>query len=158
MKNNLIYTAALAMFLLASCSSEKTSQAETNTTTETTAAAPTENHSMHMAVAGAAQEPASLESLMTEDGLPKDLVCMVNNAYMGGKKQFPVEFENKMYYGCCEMCVKTIQNQREVRYATDPVTGEEVDKSKAFIALKPGSANGDVLYFASEENYSKYKQ
>ncbi|PVY43689.1 hypothetical protein C8E01_10145 [Pontibacter virosus] len=146
-----MYIAVLGTFTLASCSSEKAPQAEANTTTETTAEAPAADHISHMA------STATPADLMTADGLPKDLVCMVNNAYMGGKKQFPVEFEDKMYYGCCEMCVKTIQNERQVRYAADPVTGEEVDKSKAFIALKPGSANGEVLYFASEENYKKYK-
>ena len=155
MKKNLFYMAVLGTFTLASCSSEKAPQIEANTTTETTAAAPAADHATHMA---ATATLAASADLMTEEGLPKDLVCMVNNAYMGGKKQFPVEFEDKMYYGCCEMCVKTIQNDRQVRYAADPVTGEEVDKSKAFIALKPGSANGDVLYFASKENYKKYKQ
>ncbi len=103
------------------------------------------------------QQQASPADLMTEEGLPKDLVCMVNNAFMG-KEQFPVAFEDKMYYGCCEMCVNTIKNQREVRYAKDPVTGQEVDKSQAFIALKPGGANGEVLYFASEESFRKYAQ
>lgn len=84
-----------------------------------------------------------------------DLVCMVNNAYMG-RKQLPVAFEGQTYYGCCEMCVAKIQNNREVRYAFDPVTGEEVDKANAFIVLKPGAVNGDVLYFASEETYKRF--
>lgn len=146
MKNNLFYTIAAAALLLASCSTEQPAQ--------TQAPAPTmaEAHTAHQTAT-----TASPAELMTEDGLPKDLVCMVNNAFMG-KKQYPVAFEDKMYYGCCEMCVKTIKNQREVRYATDPVTGKEVDKSKAFIALKPGGANGDVLYFASEATYKQYQQ
>ncbi len=46
-----------------------------------------------------------LQPTMTVEGLPKDLVCMVNDAYMG-KKQLPIKFEGRMYYGCCEMCVK----------------------------------------------------
>ena len=82
---------------------------------------------------------------------------MVNNAYMG-KKQVPVQFDNKTYYGCCNMCVNTIKNKRQVRYARDPVTGKEVDKALAFIVLKPGAANGDVLYFESEASYKKFKQ
>lgn len=155
MKKNLIYIAVFGSFTLASCSSEKAPQAKATAANETTAEVPAVEHASHMATTAT---PAAPADLMTDDGLPKDLVCMVNNAYMGGKKQFPVEFENKMYYGCCEMCVKTIQNERQVRYATDPVTGEEVDKSKTFIALKSGSSNGDVLYFASKENYKKYKQ
>ncbi|NEM98481.1 hypothetical protein [Pontibacter burrus] len=152
MKKNLFYNLTLSALVLASCSSDKPAQTQADAApAETTAAM---DHSMHTAQQAATATPAEL---MTEDGLPKDLVCMVNNAFMG-KKQYPVEFEDKMYYGCCEMCVNTIKNQREVRYTKDPLTGEEVDKSAAFIALKPGGANGDVLYFASEENYRQYQQ
>lgn len=92
---------------------------------------------------------------LSATGLDKELVCMVNNAYMG-KKQFPVEFNDKLYYGCCEMCVNTIQNEANVRVAKDPVSGKEVDKSEAFIALEPGNQYGGVLYFESEANYKKY--
>ncbi|HEY4652388.1 MAG TPA: hypothetical protein VIG72_13285 [Pontibacter sp.] len=150
MKKNLLYTVAMAA-LLASCSSEQTAQTQAPESPAASAEATPAMHAAHQATT------ASPAELMTEDGLPKDLVCMVNNAFMG-KKQYPVAFEDKMYYGCCEMCVKTIQNERQVRYATDPVTGQEVDKSAAFIALKPGSTNGDVLYFASEANYKQYLQ
>src|SRR5688572_17328234 len=66
--------------------------------------------------------------------LSKDQVCMVNNAYMG-KKQIPVAYDNKTYYGCCQMCVEKIKTNKAVRYATDPYTGKEVDKASAFIAL-----------------------
>lgn len=34
--------------------------------------------------------------------VPNNLVCMVNDAYMG-KEQIEVPFEGKMYYGCCNM-------------------------------------------------------
>ncbi|MGV3502541.1 MAG: hypothetical protein ACO1O1_02455 [Adhaeribacter sp.] len=88
--------------------------------------------------------------------LPKDQVCMVNNAYMG-KKQVPVTFDNKLYYGCCTMCVNTIKNNRQVRYARDPVSGREVDKARAYIVRKPGAANGEVLYFESEASYKKFQ-
>ncbi|WP_266204859.1 hypothetical protein [Pontibacter kalidii] len=151
MRKNLFYSAALAAVVLASCSSEKAPETQATTAAEAPA-----NHEAHMA-SMQPQQQASPADLMTEEGLPKDLVCMVNNAFMG-KEQFPVAFEDKMYYGCCEMCVNTIKNQREVRYAKDPVTGQEVDKSQAFIALKPGGANGEVLYFASEESFRKYAQ
>lgn len=73
-----------------------------------------------------------------------------------GKKQFPVEFEDRLYYGCCEMCVNTIKNEKKVRVTQDPLTGKEIDKSQAFIAPEPGSAHGGVLYFDSGENYKKY--
>lgn len=157
MKKNLLYTVVLPAVLLASCTSENSTVTQAPAAAQTTTEAPA-SHESHMAVANVqTQAPSSTKNLMTKEGLPKDLVCMVNNAYMG-KKQVPVPFENKMYYGCCEMCVNTIQQQREVRYAVDPVTGEEVDKSQAFVALKTGGANGDVLYFASEENYHKFMQ
>ena len=144
MKKNLFYTLALSALMLASCSSES------NTETQAVAAAPVPNEvpvgqENHMAVATAQpQAQTSPADLMTEEGLPKDLVCMVNNAYMG-KKQFPVPFEEKMYYGCCEMCVNTIKNTREVRYAKAPVRGQEVAKSNAVIARQPGGATGGVF-------------
>lgn len=91
-----------------------------------------------------------------EAKIPSNLVCMVNNAYMA-KKQIPVEFEGKTYYGCCNMCVDKINNNREVRYAIDPVTGKEVDKATAFIALAANSSE-DVLYFESEETFKNFKE
>ncbi|MDU0371961.1 hypothetical protein ACFPAF_16285 [Hymenobacter endophyticus] len=97
-----------------------------------------------------AQKPA-----MTRNGLAKELVCMVNNAYMG-KKQVPVTFEGRQYYGCCQMCVKNIKTQRQVRVAQDPLTGKEVDKSAAFVALDAAQQNGSVLYFESEGTYQQY--
>lgn len=33
------------------------------------------------------------------DKVPNNLVCMVNDAYMG-KEQLEVPFDGKMYYGC----------------------------------------------------------
>lgn len=86
--------------------------------------------------------------------LDSQLVCMVNNAYMG-KAQIPVEHEGKTYYGCCQMCVKKIQTEREVRYATDPATGEEVDKASAYIARSPDGSD-QVHYFESADNYRKF--
>lgn len=59
-------------------------------------------------------------------------VCMVNDK-VSGKPQIPVEFEGKTYYGCCQGCVKRINEDRTVRYSTEPLTGREVDKATAFI-------------------------
>lgn len=95
-------------------------------------------------------------SLPQEGELAKERVCMVNNAYMG-KKQIPVAYENKTYYGCCEMCVEKIKTNKAVRYAKDPQTGKEVDKATAFIALNPVTKDGSVLYFESEQSFKKYK-
>ncbi|MDO1449209.1 hypothetical protein Q0590_23230 [Rhodocytophaga aerolata] len=93
---------------------------------------------------------------LPEGELSKDQVCMVNNAYMD-KKQIPVAFENKTYYGCCEMCADKIKTNKAVRYASDPLTGKEVDKATAFIALNPASHDGAVFYFESEESFKKFK-
>jgi len=87
------------------------------------------------------------------DKLPNDLVCMVNDAYMA-KPQIPVPVNGKTYYGCCEMCVGTLNNEESARMATDPQTGERVDKTEAFIVLL--DANGRVGYFNSEANYTAY--
>ena len=86
--------------------------------------------------------------------VPKELVCMVNDAYMG-KDQILVPVGEKIYYGCCEMCVTKLQNMREVRYAIDPFSGDEVDKASSYIVLK-GDGTDAVLYFESEENYLNY--
>ncbi len=87
--------------------------------------------------------------------LKTSYVCMVNNKYMG-KEQIPVEYKDKVYYGCCQGCVKNLQNNRSVRYSVDPLTGKEVDKATAYIVMQPGKS-GEVFYFESEENYKKYK-
>lgn len=89
-----------------------------------------------------------------EAKLKSSLVCFVNNKFMG-IDQIPVEFEGKTYYGCCEDCVAKIKTIREVRYATDPLTGAEVDKALAYIVIAP-QGNNDVLYFESEQNYLTY--
>lgn len=79
-------------------------------------------------------------------------VCMVNDRAMG-KPQIPVEVDEKTYYGCCEMCKKRLAEDDAVRYATDPVTGQRVDKASAVIAERP---DGGVLYFASAETLSRF--
>jgi len=85
-----------------------------------------------------------------------DLVCMVNDTYMG-EKQLLVPVDEKDYYGCCEMCVEKLQNNIDnVRYAIDPLTQELVDKATAFIILKSDNSKA-VLYFQSGKNYSLYK-
>lgn len=64
------------------------------------------------------------------------LVCMVNDAYMG-KPQIPVPVNGKTYYGCCEMCVDKLNNIESARIAIDPFSGNQVDKSEAFIVVTP---------------------
>ncbi|MEZ4403221.1 MAG: hypothetical protein R3B06_24565 [Kofleriaceae bacterium] len=80
-------------------------------------------------------------------------VCMVTNQYMGSA-QIPVEVDGKTYFGCCEMCKGRLANEPATRQATDPVTGETVDKAKAVIAKQ---ADGKLLYFASADTLARYR-
>ena len=86
--------------------------------------------------------------------IPNELVCMVNNAYMG-KPQIAVPVNDKTYYGCCQMCVGTLNNDETARTAIDPFSNKKVDKTEAYIVLM--KAEGDVSYFETKENYLKYK-
>ena len=83
----------------------------------------------------------------------RSLVCMVNNAYMG-KAQIPVEVDGKTYFGCCEMCKQRLAREPGTRTANDPLTGETVDKAVAVIATDP---EGTVLYFASDDNLTRFE-
>lgn len=85
--------------------------------------------------------------------VPSDEVCMVNDAYMG-KKQFDVKFEDKIYYGCCEMCKERIPKDATVRVAVDPYSQKQVDKAVAVIAVTGN--NGKVSYFENKDNYTNY--
>ncbi|HSJ68205.1 MAG TPA: hypothetical protein VK921_11040 [Anditalea sp.] len=152
MKRGNFFLAALAIIFITACSADK--KYDATIPVETTASDSPFTY-LNESKFVADQSVQGDEPVMTASGLEKELVCMVNNAYMG-KKQFPVEFGNKLYYGCCEMCVNTIQKDQNVRKAKDPVSGKDVDKSEAFIALEPGNQYGGVLYFESEANYKKY--
>lgn len=85
--------------------------------------------------------------------VPNDLVCMVNNAFMG-KAQIAVPVNGKTYYGCCEMCVYRLNKEENSRMAVDPFSGKKVDKSEAYIVLK--KANGEVDYYETEANYHSF--
>lgn len=74
-------------------------------------------------------------------------VCMVQNRH-GIMKMIPVEIDGKMYYGCCAGCVGKLKYNPAVRSAKDPVTGNQIDKSKAYIV---GNNDGTVIYFESKE-------
>lgn len=84
------------------------------------------------------------------DQVPNNLVCMVNNAYMG-VPQLEVPFEEKTYYGCCEMCQERIPKEKKARTAVDPSSLRDVDKADAYIVLV--GENGEVAYFENEKNY-----
>ncbi|WP_410879851.1 hypothetical protein [Myroides sp. DW712] len=104
------------------------------------------NHQMGAAV-------ATLEKYKKGDVVPKELVCMVNDAYMG-KEQLKVEYEGKVYYGCCAMCQSRIPEDETVRQAKDPFTLEIVDKADAYLVLI--GDNGEVAYFKNEANYQQF--
>ncbi|MEQ9442764.1 MAG: hypothetical protein RIG62_27230 [Cyclobacteriaceae bacterium] len=102
--------------------------------------------------------PARSEPLIApiEAGILPELVCMVNDTYMG-KKQIPVPIDNKTYYGCCEACVGKLQSNQTFRLAQDPTTGDTVDKSQAYIVLSP-SDDHQVLYFTAKATFGQYQQ
>lgn len=98
-------------------------------------------------------QPVSTVGFQIGDQVPNDMVCMVNDEYMG-KKQIPVVVGATTYYGCCDMCVQRIPNDELVRKAADPLTGEEVDKANAYIVLV--NETGEVAYFSSKSNYEAF--
>lgn len=88
------------------------------------------------------------------DHIPNELVCMVNNAYMG-TPQIEVPVDGKTYYGCCDMCVGKLNEDESARMGKDPMSGKMVDKSEAYIILT--SEDGAVAYFESEDSYKQYQ-
>lgn len=142
MKKIFSFTLALAFF--ASCANN--SQNQTAQEQEAPQQAP-------------AEMPMSLNTTAAQvnigDKVPSDLVCMVNNDYMG-TEQLIVEVNGKTYYGCCEMCQERLPVDEAVRVAIDPVSQNQVDKADAIIAVTGG--RGEVSYFESEDTYQKYVQ
>ncbi len=86
--------------------------------------------------------------------IPNSYVCMINNKLMHAA-QIAVPVNDKIYYGCCQGCVKKLTEDASSRFAIDPLSGEKVDKADAFITLLPGSKQ-DVLYFKTEINAKNY--
>lgn len=78
--------------------------------------------------------------------------CMITNR-LYEKVQIPVPIGEKTYYGCCRGCVTELKSKPESRTATDPVTGEDVDKATAVIGALP---DGTVRYFKSEKTMRRF--
>ena len=93
--------------------------------------------------------PATAETL---ERVEAKRVCMVNDTVFP-RDQIPVDVDGKTYFVCCEMCKGRLAKDAAVRSATDPVSGQAVDKATAVIGA---SADGKVLYFESEETFSKF--
>jgi YHS domain-containing protein len=137
---NTIAMVAVAAIVLVSCTNEAPKEAATIsvTPTQTTVTA----------------ETTAGTSIPTKgDQVPNNLVCMVNDAYMG-KQQLEVPFEGKLYYGCCEMCKERIPNDAKVRMAVDPHSLKKVDKATAYIVLI--GDQDEVAYFESKDNYDAF--
>lgn len=99
------------------------------------------------------QPASSFDEVSLGDIVPNELVCMVNNDYMG-REQLEVEVNGKIYYGCCEMCQERLPVDESVRVAIDPISNKEVDKADAIIAVT--GERGEVSYFENKENYQQY--
>lgn len=99
------------------------------------------------------QVAAATKQYKKGDLVPTEEVCMVNDAFMA-KKQLMVKHEGRVYYGCCDMCKERIPNEAAVRVAIDPLSGKEVDKASAAIAIT--GDQGEVSYFENEDNYRNY--
>lgn len=127
---------ALAAVLVISCESKKT---------ETTTAV-TENKAI-------SKEIVQKNNPEKGKNVPTNMVCMVNDAYMG-KEQIEVPFEGKMYYGCCNMCKEKIPKDESARYATDPHSLKKISKADAYIVVIGN--NNEVAYFESEGNYQQF--
>lgn len=79
-------------------------------------------------------------------------VCMITNRHFD-TEQIAVPVGDNTYYGCCEMCVKTLNEDEDSRYGVDPVSGARVDKSTAVLGATP---DGTVHYFESVETLRAY--
>lgn len=78
-------------------------------------------------------------------------VCMRSNRFLG-KPQLSTEVEGRTYFGCCAGCTRGLSADAAARTATDPVTGQSVDKATAVIGARP---DGRVVYFESEETFAR---
>jgi len=104
-----------------------------------------------VALALLAAGPALAEPLRR---VPAKNVCMMNNTVFP-KEQIAVPVDGKTYFGCCEMCKGRLAQDPTVRQATDPVSGNPVDKARAVIGAMP---DGKVLYFESERTFAAYQK
>lgn len=81
-------------------------------------------------------------------------VCMMNNSLFD-RVQIPVEVEGKTYYGCCAGCKNSLKVDASIRAATDPVSGNKVDKATAVIGA---NEQGKVWYFENIDNMNSFEE
>ena len=106
-------------------------------------------HAQSSGDAGASSDEAKDASV---ERVESKYVCMITNR-LYEKVQIPVPIGEKTYYGCCRGCVTELKTKPESRMATDPVTGQEVDKATAVIGALP---DGTVRYFESEKTLRQF--
>ncbi len=73
-------------------------------------------------------------------------VCAVENVIQA-REGIPCEHDGKTYWMCCPRCVEAFkENPDAYRLATDPVSGERVDKATSLVQPYAGR----IFFFASE--------
>lgn len=108
------------------------------------------------------------EALKTGNGFPRNIqagpssswlkrvnpeeVNMVTNR-VGEKSQDSVMINGKAYYGSGEGYASTLLKNHSLTHASDPYTGNKVDKADAVIFV---DASGRAHYFESTESYSAF--
>ncbi|SDR68072.1 hypothetical protein SAMN04487764_0217 [Gillisia sp. Hel1_33_143] len=82
--------------------------------------------------------------------VPNNEVCMLNNTYRTEAIPF-VLIGKHAYFGCCNSCTDRLLKNPEERYAIDPITKVEVDKSMAII-LRKVDDDSSIYYFNTTHN------
>ena len=97
-----------------------------------------------------AQTAAGVDSLKRVDA---KYTCFVTK-HLFAKVQHPVAIEGKTYYGCCQMCNTKLKNDPALRYDTDPVSGNKVNKADAIIGVDD---QGRIYFFENEQDFKKFR-
>ena len=81
-------------------------------------------------------------------------VCAVENV-LQAREGIPCEHDGKTYWVCCPRCVDAFKNNPDAyRLATDPVSGQKVDKATALVQPYAGR----VFFFASEATRADFNK
>jgi YHS domain-containing protein len=80
-------------------------------------------------------------------------VCFITKKHFSSP-QTAVSVEGKTYYSCCDMCKTKLMNEPASRLAKDPVSGKEIDMSKAVIGVDKA---GNAYFFENAANLKQFK-
>ena len=94
-----------------------------------------------------------------EDGAPltgrvsdRSRICMMQDSVQP-KPGVAQEYDGKTYWLCCQMCVQSFTaDPGKFAHATDPVTGDVVDKATAPVY----AVNGKAYFFSSETTLDQF--